>query len=252
MAGISSQEWIDEQFYGIVADLVGAPAELVDTNGSIARRLTTTLWGAPLDSSTEQADCPIRFPGQYHDRETGLHYNYQRYYSPLDGRYLGPDPLGLTPQPDAHAYVVNPTRWSDPLGLCPDDNGGRGQAGHGYARNVLPGGRRDGEKVFAGHGEYRRGAGEVVVPPGTRVAVYAEHGQRIHDRVGLGIENGTGRTPARVYEAGESMPNYTLKAPDGLTIAQNSRSVEDATNLSDLLKPRMGTVHWAACQELRR
>ena len=37
---------------------------------------------------------PLRFPGQYHDRETGLHYNFHRYYDPETGRYLSHDPLG--------------------------------------------------------------------------------------------------------------------------------------------------------------
>ncbi|OGR09455.1 MAG: hypothetical protein A2341_02250 [Deltaproteobacteria bacterium RIFOXYB12_FULL_58_9] len=35
----------------------------------------------------------LRFPGQYLDRETGLHYNWHRYYDPNTGRYLTPDPL---------------------------------------------------------------------------------------------------------------------------------------------------------------
>jgi RHS repeat-associated protein len=61
----------------------------------------------------------LRFPGQLHDPETGLHYNNQRYYDPLTGRYLNPDPLGLAPGPDPHAYVTNPTTWTDPLGLNP-------------------------------------------------------------------------------------------------------------------------------------
>jgi RHS repeat-associated protein len=37
----------------------------------------------------------IVFAGQYIDDETGLHYNYHRYYDPTTGRYLTPDPIGL-------------------------------------------------------------------------------------------------------------------------------------------------------------
>ena len=35
------------------------------------------------------------YPGQYYDPETGLHYNYFRYYNPQTGRYITPDPIGL-------------------------------------------------------------------------------------------------------------------------------------------------------------
>jgi RHS repeat-associated protein len=59
--------------------------------------------------------CPLRFPGQFHDEETGLDYNLHRYYDPATGRYLTPDPLGLTPGPNCHAYVDNPLQWLDPL-----------------------------------------------------------------------------------------------------------------------------------------
>ncbi|MEV7313066.1 RHS repeat-associated core domain-containing protein [Streptomyces microflavus] len=67
----------------------------------------------------------MRFPGQYFDPESGLHYNRHRHYDPESGRYLSLDPLGLTPAPNAVTYVDNPTRWIDPLGLagCPHRGG---------------------------------------------------------------------------------------------------------------------------------
>ena len=37
----------------------------------------------------------LRFPGQYYDQETGLHYNYFRTYDPATRRYLESDPIGL-------------------------------------------------------------------------------------------------------------------------------------------------------------
>ncbi|SHG10732.1 DUF6531 domain-containing protein [Streptoalloteichus hindustanus] len=113
------QEWVDQQFYAIVTDLVGTPTELVDPAGNLAWHHRSTLWGAYLPSPRTPAYCPLRFPGQYHDPETGLHYNYFRYYDPLTSRYTTPDPLDLAGGPNPHTYVPNPAAWLDPLGLAP-------------------------------------------------------------------------------------------------------------------------------------
>jgi RHS repeat-associated protein len=116
--GEASQEQIDQRFYAIVADLVGTPAELVAPDGTLAGRQQHTLWGTTI-WRPDGAQTPLRFPGQYADPETGLHYNQHRYYDPVAGSYLTPDPLGLAAAPNPHAYVPNPQVLADPLGLSP-------------------------------------------------------------------------------------------------------------------------------------
>lgn len=62
----------------------------------------------------------LRFPGQYYDRETNLHYNYHRNYDPQTGRYVQSDPIGLRGGINTYMYAgANPLSHVDPLGLRP-------------------------------------------------------------------------------------------------------------------------------------
>jgi RHS repeat-associated protein len=83
-------------------------------------------------------DLPLRLPGQYYDRESGLHYNYFRDYDPSIGRYAESDPIGLNAGLNTYTYVLdNPMSYLDPYGLqvnvCyyADAAGGFGHIGFG-------------------------------------------------------------------------------------------------------------------------
>jgi len=100
---------------------LGAPELATDSKGQAIWRATYAPFGeARLMVSPRQPDFSLnlRLPGQYHDTETGLHYNRQRYYDPERGQYLTPDPLGRPDGPNPYAYVAfNPLKFIDPDGL---------------------------------------------------------------------------------------------------------------------------------------
>ena len=69
-------------------DHLGTPQELTDHNGQLAWSAQYKAWGEIKEQRSEWAQRegltnPIGFQGQYHDHETGLHYNRHRYYDPL-------------------------------------------------------------------------------------------------------------------------------------------------------------------------
>ena len=166
-AAAAPKEIIDERFYAIVADQLGTPAELVSPDGAVAGYQQHTLWGGTL-WHPGGASTPLRFPGQYHDPETGLHYHQHRYYDPVSGSYLTPDPLGLAPAPNPHAYVPNPHIQADPLGLMscsPEGAAAKAGGSPGHAAldtNVPIRGLDKGELGAADKGIGRTGLVQVV------------------------------------------------------------------------------------------
>ena len=69
---------------------------------------------------------PFRQQNQYCNRETGLHYNFFRYYEPDAGRFVNQDPIGLSGGENFYQFAPNVQEWIDPLGLA--KNRGRVQA----------------------------------------------------------------------------------------------------------------------------
>ena len=74
---------------------------------------------SPVKKNSVGLENRIRiFAGQYFDAETGLHYNWHRYYDPETGRYLRPDPIGLAGGINLFAYGnCNPLNLVDFKGL---------------------------------------------------------------------------------------------------------------------------------------
>ncbi|UZE13507.1 RHS repeat-associated core domain-containing protein [Pseudomonas sp. B21-053] len=109
-------------------DHLGTPQELTDPQGNMAWTAQYKAWGQVTEQRSEWARQhgvvnPIRFQGQYHDHETGLHYNRYRYYDPGVGRFVSQDPIGLAGGFNLHAYAPNPIEWVDPLGLAKSSGG---------------------------------------------------------------------------------------------------------------------------------
>ncbi|MEW6670775.1 MAG: RHS repeat-associated core domain-containing protein [Thermodesulfobacteriota bacterium] len=99
-------------------DHLGTPQVITDENGEVVWQTDYLPFGE-VDVTVNAFGNGFRFPGQYYDAETGLHYNYHRYYDPMTGRYLTPDPVGLAGMdPNLYGYVLNnPVNMIDPLGL---------------------------------------------------------------------------------------------------------------------------------------
>ncbi|MDA8142225.1 MAG: RHS domain-containing protein [Desulfobacteraceae bacterium] len=97
-------------------DHLGTPQRMTNTGGAVVWSADYLPFGQ-ADVTLNTVTNNLRLPGQYFDPETGLHYNYWRYYDPKLGRYLMPDPIGLTGGVNVYTYVQNnPVMFVDPNG----------------------------------------------------------------------------------------------------------------------------------------
>ncbi|EFV9744732.1 RHS repeat protein [Shigella dysenteriae] len=100
----------------------GLPLALISEDGNTAWSEEYDEWGNQLnEENPHHLHQPYRLPGQQYDKESGLYYNRNRYYDPLQGRYITQDPIGLEGGWSLYAYPLNPVNGIDPLGLSPAD-----------------------------------------------------------------------------------------------------------------------------------
>ncbi|TWB13084.1 RHS repeat-associated protein [Nitrospirillum amazonense] len=106
------------QAYHYHLDHLGTPQELTNDNGDVVWAADYKAWGALARQMVATVPNPLRFQGQYHDPETGLHYNRHRYYAPAQGCFITQDPIRLRGGSNIAAYAPNPVQWVDPMGLA--------------------------------------------------------------------------------------------------------------------------------------
>jgi RHS repeat-associated protein len=115
---LAKMEGVNTYYYH--NDHLATPQKITDSSGQI-------IWSAeykPFGEATVTVSIitnNMRFPGQYFDAETGLHYNYFRNYSPIIGKYIEADRIGLFGGINLYNYVrQNSIRLKDRFGLWED------------------------------------------------------------------------------------------------------------------------------------
>ncbi len=107
---------VDRTPFFIHSDHLNTPRMVTDANGEVIWRWISDAFG--VGKAEGSLSLNLRFPGQYFDDESGLHYNYYRDYDPETGRYIQGDPIGLRGGLNNYGYVNgNPIIAVDKKGL---------------------------------------------------------------------------------------------------------------------------------------
>jgi len=114
-----------KQLLYLHTDHLNTPRLATDATQTVVWRWEAEAFGATKpdkdpDRDGKKVNIRLRFPGQYQDGESGLYYNWNRYYDPKIGRYVTSDPIGFLGGSNSYAYAFNnPFVWIDGFGLLP-------------------------------------------------------------------------------------------------------------------------------------
>ncbi|WP_257162683.1 RHS repeat-associated core domain-containing protein [Corynebacterium cystitidis] len=212
------QHRVDAEFFALVADLAGAPHEIIDpATGDVVGQSSQTLYGKRVWRGHQCS--PLLFAGQYYDDESGWAYNRFRYYHPDAGVYNAQDPLGAAPRiASAQGYVIHPAHWVDIYGL----------KAHGVGKHLDP---KAQHPDFPGRnvdGTFRGENGA------------AANGRRAHDSYSGFMQN-------QGYEVNRQLPGDTRLRPDAYAIDDNGFITEIRE-----LKPDTASGHRRSGPQLNR
>ena len=140
---------IKGQTYAIHSDHLNTPRKLTQADGQAAWQWAYSAFGeeqpttgakrftsettTPTTGSTSipEVTFNLRYPGQYFDSETKLHYNWNRTYDGRTGRYTQGDPIGLDGGWNRFGYVDG-----NALGLIDPD--GKQSQGNPFEQFIPP------------------------------------------------------------------------------------------------------------------
>jgi RHS repeat-associated protein len=112
-----------KQLLYLYSDHLNTPRLATDATQTVVWRWAGDAFGITQPDKDPDADgnkvnVRLRFPGQYHDGESTLYYNWNRYYDPKTGRYITSDPIGLDGGINTYLYALaNTFKHGDPAGL---------------------------------------------------------------------------------------------------------------------------------------
>lgn len=110
----------DSGMHWFLTDHLGGILRTLDAEGETAAAVSYDAFGVRISlESADPASLPaMRFAGSVFDEESGLYHLRARYYDPMIGRFLSPDPLGFEAgDVNLYRYVGNsPLHFTDPTG----------------------------------------------------------------------------------------------------------------------------------------